>query len=118
MNYKYAVGLVLVPIYVALASVYLGYHHLPHFLDLFYGAVVFAPIAVWGGAVALRTWLATALFFIAMIEFDAFGALMSPPVPIVTAVVASLQDILINAVPSALLFLAARMVRSKLFPEG
>ena len=113
MNIKYAVGLVLVPIYAALASLFLGYHHLPHFLDLFYGAVVFAPIAVWSGAVALRMWAVIALFLISMLVFEAFGALMSGPVPLGSAIVASLQDVLINTVPSALLFFAARLARSK-----
>ena len=118
MNLKYAVGLVLAPIYVAIASVYLGYHHLPHFLDNFYGAVVFAPIAVWSGVVGLRNWVAIALFLIAMLEFDAFGVFLSPPVPIMTVVVLCLQEALINVVPSTVLFVAARIVRSRLFPTA
>ena len=112
------VGLILTPIYVALASVYFGYHHLPHFLDEFYGAVVFAPIALLAGALALRMWVVLALYFISMLEFWLFGAFMSPPVPVMTAIVAFFPYVLINAVPSALLFFAGRIVRSKLFRAG
>jgi hypothetical protein len=108
----------LTPIYVALASVYVGYHHLPHFLDAFYGAVVCAPIAVLAGAIALPTWTAIAMYFISILEFYAFAVLMSPPVPILNVIGEFLPDALINAVPTALLFFAGRIARTKLFPSG
>jgi hypothetical protein len=103
----------LTPIYVAAASVYLGYHHLPHFLDAFYGAVLCAPLAVVAGAAALPAWMAVAMYFIAMVEFYAFGAMMSPPVPIGKIILGFFPDALINGVPTALLFLAGWLARTR-----
>ena len=118
MNNKQVVGMALTPIYVALASVYVGYHHLPHFLDAFYGAVVCAPVAVFAGAFALRTWMAIALYLISILEFYAFAVRMSPPVPIAVVLAGFPREVLVNAVPIAVLFLAARLARAKLFRAG
>ncbi len=101
--------------YVAVGTLYVGFHHLPHFLDLFYGSVVLAPVAIACGILVGDWRLAIPLYFILFAEFFALAAAMSPPASIMYFyLIGYVVSSLINGVVSSLLYLLGRALRSKL----
>ncbi len=102
-------------LYVGAGTLFVGFHHLPHGLDVFYGSAVLAPVAIVCGALALNWRLAIPLYFVLFAEvFILAAALSAPASPAYLYLIGFVISSAINAAPASLFYLLGRALRPKL----